>query len=398
MRIISPLRHLWIGSVCLLLTACSLSAQGNVPISGTIEADELPVTAEVGGMVKTLLVEEGATVKKGELLAVLDDQAYQLALKEAQAVLAQATARLEEAKAGARDQTIRQAAAAVQQADANTTLAVAREGQASANLARAYEQWKQAEAELDGAKRTLAYQQSRLQEVTALYQSGGVSKRDYEAQQEAVNQAQTQVNRLTAQWEAYRSQYESAKKDLEAAYAQREAMRAQAKSAQAQLDLLQAGSTDYTIKELLAAQQQAMAKVEQAQLQVTKAKIVAPQDGIVLRKDVLEGEVVKPGAVLFTLMKRNQLQCKTYIPEADLGRVKVGQRVQVRVDAYPNETFSGRIASIANHAEFTPRNLQTRDERTKLVFQVTIRFDSGFDKLKPGMPADIWLNGEVAGQ
>lgn len=380
-----------VGIVCLLVSACSWSGSDDVSYSGTIEADELPIVAEVSGKVTGTFTDEGSMVAKDQVVATIDDQSYQISLREAQAVLAYATVKVDEAKAGNRNQMIEKAAAAVEQANANVVSAEARKRQASANLARAKEQLTQAEADLAGGKHTLAYHQTRLREMTSLYQSGAVSKKDFEAGQEAVNQAQTAVNRLSAQAEAARSQVVSAKSEVEAISADTEAKQAQSKSALSELDLLREGSTDYAMKALLANQQQAVAKLEQARLQLNKTNIRIPENGIVLRKNITEGEIAKQGAVLFTMMKQDKLNVTMYIPEAELGLVKVGNLVKIEVDAYPNEPFTGKITSISEKAEFTPRNIQTKDERTKMVFAVKIQLQDGLDKVKPGMPADVYL-------
>jgi HlyD family secretion protein len=374
----------------MLLTACTW--QGTEPvISGTIEAEELPIVAEVGGRIETIKTEEGAALTANQVIAEIDPRSYQISVSEAEAALAQATAKLEEAKAGTRNQAVKKGIAAVQQANANIQLSEAQARQTQANLTRAKDQLAQAESQLAGAKRTLSFQQERMKEIEQLYRSGAVSKRDYETQQEAVNVALTQVNQLTAQVAAARSQYVAAQQDLDASRAKTATAKAQWESAAAELDLLEEGNTDYLIKQLVAAEKQARAKLDQARLQLEKTTLVAPEAGVLLRKNVTEGEVAKAGAVLFTMMKKDQLKVKVYIPEAELGKVRTGQQVGIQVDAYPDQTFQGVITKIADEAEFTPKNVQTKDERTKLVFAVTIEIKSGLDKLKPGMPADVFI-------
>jgi len=383
------LRVVGLCMVLLLVTACSPSA--TEPLSGTIEAEELPIVAEAGGTIVEVAVEEGTELKQQQRIARIDPVSYRIAVEEAEALLAQATAKLEEAMAGTRNQNIRKGIAAVEQAEASLMLSTARQKQAGANQERAKGLLSQAESQLQGAKRTLSYQQTRWKEAVRLYESGAISKRDYDAQQEAVSQAQTQVEQFAAQVAAQRANYLSAKSEWEAAQAQAGTARAALSSASAELELLQEGNTDFTLRQLLAAQKQAKAKLELAKWQLGKTEITAPADGILLRKNVSQGEVAKPGATLFTMMKKNRLTLTVYVPEADLGKVRVGQQVKVQVDAYPGETFAGLIRSISDQAEFTPKNVQTRDERTKLVFAVTIEIQEGFDKLKPGMPADILL-------
>lgn len=380
-----------IGGLVLAMSGCTWLGQKEASLSGTIEAEEFPIVAEVGGMVTSVQTEEGSTVEKGQVLAEIDKRSYKIAVKEAEAVLEQATARLEEAKAGSRDSAIQKGMAGVQQADANIRLAQARKKQADAGIARAREQLTQAESQLKGAEQTLLYQQRRVQEATALYEKGAISRKDLEAQSEAASQAQTQYNQLAAQVAQAQAGYRSAQEDTAAAIAQTGTAQAQEAGAQADLELLKEGSTDYTIRALLAAQQQAQAKLDQAMLQAEKAQITAAANGVLLRSSIEQGEVAKVGATLFTMMKADRLKLVVYIPEAQLNRVQKGQEAGIQVDAYPGEVFKGRISAISEKAEFTPKNVQTPEERTKLVFAVTIQITEGLEKLKPGMPADVVL-------
>lgn len=378
----------------IALSGCTWLQSKETALSGTIEADEWPIVAEVGGLVTKVAAEEGTHVTKGQLLAQIEPRLYEHQVAEAKALLDQATAKWEEAKAGSRDASIQKGIAAVQQAEANLQVSKARKKQADAGISRAQEQLEQVRAQWKGAEQTLAFQQNRLQEATALFEKGAISKKDLETQQEAVSQARTQVAQLAAQAASAEAQFESAKGEAAAAAAQTETAAAQQAGAVADLDLLQEGSTGYAIRALLAAQQQAQAKLDQAELQLEKTKITAPADGILLRSSVNGGEVAKVGANLFAMMKADKLKLKVYIPEASLNRVSKGQQVGIQVDAYPGETFVGTITHIAEKAEFTPKNVQTPDERTKLVFAVTITITEGLDKLKAGMPADVLLPAE----
>ncbi|QQE75096.1 HlyD family efflux transporter periplasmic adaptor subunit [Brevibacillus composti] len=376
------------------LSGCSLLQTAGHPLSGTIEAEEIPVVAEVGGRIEHVAAEEGQHVKKGQLLAAIDKRTYEAAVREAEAVKAQAQAKRDEAKAGSRDPSIQKGIAAVQQADGAIRLQDARVKQAQAALSQSEEQTAQVESQWEGAKQTLAYHEKRLAETAALYERGALSQKDYEAQQEAVNQAKTQANQLAAQVEAARARVDAARQEIAVALAQKGTAEAQRAAAMADLELLREGSTDYAIRALLAAVEQADARLDLAKWQLEKTAIAAPADTVVLRSSVAEGEVAKQGAVLFTLMKADHLKLRVYIPEAELSSVRLGDRVEIKVDAYPEEVFSGRVQAIADKAEFTPKNVQTPDERTKLVFAVTIRITEGLDKLRPGMPADVRLLAE----
>ncbi|MEJ8547791.1 HlyD family secretion protein [Brevibacillus borstelensis] len=373
----------------LFFSGCSMFQPAERPLSGTIEAEELPIVTEASGLIQSVKAEEGDPVQQGGVLAEIDKRTYEAAVNEAEAAKAQAQAKLDEAKAGSRDPSIQKGISQVQQADAAIALQEARARQAQATLAQSNEQVAQVEMQWEGARRTLAFQENRLKEAAALFERGAIAKKEYEAAQEAVNQAQTQVNQLAAQLTAARSRRDSAQQDIAAAIAQKGTAEAQRKGAVADLELLKEGSTNYSIRALLAAVQQAEARLDQAKLQLEKTEIKAPADGILLRTSITEGEVAKQGATLFTMMKTDHLKLKVFIPEAELSKVKVGEKALIRVDAYPDEAFAGRIQSISDKAEFTPKNVQTPDERTKQVFAVTIHIAEGLDKLRPGMPADV---------
>ncbi len=133
---------------------------------------------------------------------------------------------------------------------------------------------------------------------------------------------------------------------------------------------------------------QARAALDFAMSRLREATIASPLDGVVLRKNLEAGETVSPGVSILTLVDPMDLWLRAYIPEADIGRVKVGMAARIKIDAYKDRSFAGRITEIASEAEFTPKNVQTQKERVNLVFRVKIAVDNPQGLLKPGMPAD----------
>jgi HlyD family secretion protein len=242
---------------------------------------------------------------------------------------------------------------------------------------------------LEGARNTLAYQQSRLKKAETLGQAGAISEQEIETLRETVNQAQTIVYDIEKQMSTIDAQMNQTRQEEIAGKAAQASAEAGVRAAQANLDLLRAGDTNYTLRGLLAQKEAADSKLAQAKLLLGKTIVRAPETGTILRKHVEAGEVIKPGATLYTLLKKGELEVVVYVPEASLNQVKTGQKAFVRVDAYPNRSFSGTVTRIASQAEFTPKNVQTPDERTKMVFAVTIKLTDGLNELKPGMPADI---------
>jgi HlyD family secretion protein len=121
-----------------------------------------------------------------------------------------------------------------------------------------------------------------------------------------------------------------------------------------------------------------------------KQTIAAPVGGVVLEVSIHEGELAAPGATMLTLGDLDQVTLTVYVPENRLGYVNVGQQVEVGVDSFPDRTFTGEVVAIADEAEFTPRNVQTQEERVNMVFAVEVSVSNPAPDypLKPGLPAD----------
>jgi HlyD family secretion protein len=115
---------------------------------------------------------------------------------------------------------------------------------------------------------------------------------------------------------------------------------------------------------------------------------VSPVDGVVLVKSADVGEVLAPGTTVVTVGDIEHPWLRGYINETDLGRVKLGSVVHVKTDSYPAKTYTGHVTFIASEAEFTPKQIQTQQERVKLVYRVKIELDNSSRELKSNMPAD----------
>ena len=159
-----------------------------------------------------------------------------------------------------------------------------------------------------------------------------------------------------------------------------------------QLQLLEVGPRPERIAAQRAAVAQAGAAVRQADAMLANSVIRAPFDGVVSVKDREIGETVSPGAPVLTVLNLNDRWVRIYIPETRIGAVRIGQGATITADTYTDRVYRGSVSFIASEAEFTPRNVQTADERVKLVYAVKVRItqDSTYD-LKPGIPADVKL-------
>jgi membrane fusion protein YbhG len=158
------------------------------------------------------------------------------------------------------------------------------------------------------------------------------------------------------------------------------------------LQLLEIGPRPETIDAQRAAVAQATAAVQQVDAMLANSVILAPFDGVVTVKDREIGETISPGAPVLTVTNMNDRWVRIYIPETQVGAVHLGEPATITADTYKGKLYRGAVSFIASEAEFTPKNVQTQDERVKLVYAVKVRItaDSSYD-LKPGLPADVQL-------
>lgn len=133
------------------------------------------------------------------------------------------------------------------------------------------------------------------------------------------------------------------------------------------------------------------AQLQLLQRQIEDTRIQAPSNGFLEVRQVEVGELAVPGSLLFTLVDLDRTYVKAYIPEKYIGKVIIGNAVEVSCDSYPDKTFKGTVDYIADEAEFAPKNIQTKEERLKLVFMIKSYLDNRQRLLKPGMPVDVLI-------
>jgi HlyD family secretion protein len=167
-----------------------------------------------------------------------------------------------------------------------------------------------------------------------------------------------------------------------------EAARAEARAARERVALVRAGPRAEAVAAARAQVGEAEAALELARARLAEAELRSAIDGVVLRKNLERGETANPGVAILTLLDPGDLWLRAYVPETDVGRIRIGQPASVTVDAFPGRGFPGTIGEIASEAEFTPRNVQTKKERVNLVFRVKITLANADGVLKPGLPAD----------
>lgn len=346
---------------------------GAIQVTGTIEALQVDVSAKIGGRIEKLFVTDGSTVGAGQVLAVLDATDLSAEQRRAEAAVVTADAQLRDLVAGARVWEINGARAEVERAAAR--LNDLRAGSRAQEI-------QQAQAAVRSAAATREW-----------------TERDYHRTQELYAKqliAAQEVDRAKQAWEVAianeRSAQEKASMVEEGARAQEiAAARAELRAAQERLALLRAGPRPEAVAAARAKVAEARAALALAETRLREGTIVSPLTGFVLRKNLEAGEMANPGVSIVTLVDPMNMWLRAYVPETDVGRLRLGEAARITVDAFPGRDFPGRISEIASAAEFTPKNVQTRKERANLVFRIKIALPNTDGVLKPGMPADATL-------
>ena len=312
--------------------------------AGRIEGRITTMTPKTSAWVVALYVDEGQAVQAGQVLARLDDQAQRERLRAAEEQLNALTERLR--------------AADIQLAMTDRQVTLQIEGATAAR--------READARV---------QRARAQAL--------------QAQREGERASRLARGELIATQEAERARLAAEVAD----HAMREA-EAALETSDKQLGLARLGAhqlgTMRAERDALARQQrQAQAQVAEQSTNVADFEIRSPITGRVLTRTVERGERVGDGTPLFTLVDLDRLYVKVYVPEPSIGKVALGQEARVYVDAYPGRPFAARVSRVSQEAEFTPKNVETREERVKLVFAVEVALaENPEGVLKPGMPAD----------
>ncbi|MBI4878891.1 MAG: HlyD family efflux transporter periplasmic adaptor subunit [Planctomycetes bacterium] len=360
--------------VAALAAVLLWSQQRSAPlkVSGFVEADDVRVGSRVGGRVLRVLIEEGAAVQKGDLLVELEPFDLRERLAEAQALLEARRAEHAKLVKGLRDEEIAQAKARRDQLEAQ--LRQFKNGPREYEIATGRARVKLAEAQLDLAR--LDHQRA-----TAL-------RADEVVSEETLDRSVRELRVAEAALEVSRNELELL---LEGTRAE-EIERAEAELAEtdAAWRLAESGFRVEDVAEAEAAAAAAAASLAAIERRIEELAVRAPVDGVIEAIDLQPGDLVREGAPVLSLIDPARLWVRAYVPE-DLLTLQPGDLLQVSVDAFPGKSFSGRVGFIAREAEFTPRNVQTPEERSEQVFRIKVMLEDGLDLLRPGMAADVWL-------
>jgi multidrug resistance efflux pump len=349
----------------------SRAAIDELTLSGTVEADEIHIGSKIGGRISEVLVKEGQQVKGDEPIVRFESFDLTAKREDAAAAVAQAEANLEKLLNGSRPEEIAQARAQAQAAW--MSLELARNGPRRQEIDSARAELQAAEADLEIAKTSLA-------RIKRLAESGVASMQDYD-------NARSAFDRAAARREAARQKLNL----LEAGTRSEEVERAerQHKQAMANLEMIERGPRREDIASARAALERARAALKQIETQISELEVRSPADAFVEVLQVRPGDLIAPNSPVATLVEVDRLWVRVYVPSPDLGHVQLGKEVSVTVDTFGKESFQGRVEHISSKGEFTPRNVQTREERAHQVFAVRVRLDNASGRLRAGMAADV---------
>ena len=384
-------RVILIGFLALLLGVGALVFWGQycrrgaeLYYSGTIEATQSNLAFQVSGRVQEVLTDEGLSVEKAQVLAVLDRREFAALRDQAQANLQRAEQNLRQLE------TVLEISRKVLPAEVDRAAAAV--GALQAQLREAKSGYRLQEVErarlaAEASRVTLDHARKDKERYDELFRKGVVAERardTFNVQFETAlkeNQRAVETYNLSkegfrreeidtarsrlAEGEAAQRLAESNLKKIEAAEQEVEAARAQVAAAKAALDV--------------------------TEIQLGHTELKAPYTGIILSRNVEPGEVVTPSQEVLTISDLSRVDLKVFVEETEIGRIVPGQPVDVKIDTFPDKTYAGRVAYISPQAEFTPKIIQTHKERVKLVYLVKVSVPNPNYELKSGMPADAWF-------
>jgi len=309
--------------------------------SGVIEGVDVNVTSRIAARITKVNVREGDTVKTGDVLVELDCIDQDAALSQTKAQLAAAEASFQAAQANA--------------------------SSASQNASGASQNVRAAKSQVDVLKAQEELARVDLQRTEELVKSATLS-------QSALDEARSRDLALLDQI-AGQNDLESMNKN------QAGALKSSGAGARSQTAAAQDNVTAAT------------AGVARAGISVHECKLFAPRDAMVVTRNLEPGEAVEPGTNVLALTDVTEARTRFYLPNAELAAAAPGRKARVVADAYPGQTFEGTIYYVSPRAEFTPRNVQTREDRERLVYAVEVRIPNADLRLRSGMPVEVEIEG-----
>lgn len=366
-----------VGLLCVVAAGLGFSwpfwqGRRELSLHGTVEIQEVRLSSRIGGRVKAVLVSEGELIEPGRPLVELETPELEAQRIQLLARIAAVQAQYDKALSGARPEEKAVALAAAKAAEARWQKLD--KGYRAEEIEQARAELGIAQAEYDAAQRTLDREKSLYPRST--------SKAAYDAAVAAVGRWQGQIDGARAKLELMTQGY----RPEEIAEAKAEWDRALAN-----WQLVEAGTRSEDLAELEARIAELNGKLREIDVQLSEATVIAPERVRVEVLAVRPGDVVAPNQPVARVLRSDDLWVKAFVPEIELGKVHLHQKVAVTCDSFPGKRFEGNLVYIASTSEFTPRNVQSYNERQYQVFAIKVRVVDPEGVFKSGMAAEVLL-------
>jgi HlyD family secretion protein len=370
--------YLIIVGLALLASAFALwffkkrGVEGLIEASGQVRGTEVTVGSNLPGRVESLKVKEGQAINAGDLIAKISSEEIQARIEQARAQVEASGSRLKEIGA-----SIKRISTSIEEAQAG--LKFVRED-STHRIHQARESLKRMEADVKEAESQRDLARSDYERYSDLMGKGLVSKSEFdsvearfkssEARLDAAKKGRGEAKAALERAEASHLEVKAKEKEYNGLLDERERVKASYETAKNQMD-------------------EAAARVKEIEAAFKDTELRAPSSGTVINKLVEEGEMVAVGAPVATLIDLSDIYVKVYMPEKDIGKIRLGNPARIYADAFPGRSFDGEVTEISQKAEFTPKEVHMKEERTKLVFGVKVGIKNPEGYLKPGMPVDV---------
>ncbi len=372
-------------------------------VSGRIEADETDIGAKTGGRVSQILVREGDLVKRGQLIAVIEDDEVN---QQLQAAIAQVNSAQQDEAQARLDVSV--AESRIQEAQANLTQATedsqGRVSQAEYTIAASQAQIDQAQAQVVQAQADVQRAAAQLKlavldrdRYAKLVAQGAVNRQLFEQSTTTVDTAQASLDTARATLVARIAAVNAAKKQLQANQGSLTQTRSTSlnptiRSSQLMVYRQQQQQANSRLVATQAKVQAARANQQQYQKRLDSFQVKSPIDGTVQDRPVEPGAVVTSGKTLMTVINPQAVYLRAYVPEGDMGKIYAGKSAKVFLDSNPTQPLPAKVSSIDTKASFTPENIYFQKDRVRQVFGVKLSIAQSQNYAKPGMPADAEID------
>lgn len=370
-------------TVLFLTTGCSLNSD-TLTLKGDIQNSIVPATSTVSGKIIEMKKNQGETVKKGDVIAVIDNVTQKYTFDQMQAVVNIKKAKLDELKVGTRPEQIEQAEAQARAAKYQLDLLTA--GNRSEQIKQAEDEVSISETAVNSAQANYDYIKTQYNNTSQLYDKDAVPK-------STLDDAKLKLDTTSDQLSTAKYKLESAQQQLKllqdgSTSESINIAQANYDAANAQLSLLKNGSTKQAIDAAQADLDQAIAQLNQAQNNLNNYNIVALNDGIVISKNFDLGDVVNVGSDIADIAISNELYVLCYVPDEYLDKISYNQSLNV-VTSTGNQT--GSINYIALKHEYTPKDKQSTADSKHIATKIKVSINDSDGKLKSGMTADVQI-------